>query len=170
MSDNKNQSIQLDDIMRILEALERRLSRLENSFDVHRRAFDTMSDNMFAMFKRICSLGSSCVRINEKCDDMKTDIGSLKEIYEKLDDMETDIDLLYALAHSCDNFCGNCTHCKQYPDGIYKCDITACEIDPDTSSCIRFESPQPPKSDAEICKACSDKDTPRCYKYFHFPF
>lgn len=94
----------------------------------------------------------------------------LKEIHEKLDDMETDIDLLYAMTHSCDNFCGNCTHCKQYPDGLYKCGITACEIDPDTSSCIRFESPRPPKSDAEICKACSDKDTPRCYKCSHFPF
>lgn len=159
MSDNEK-SIQLDDIMRILEVIERRISRLENSFDVHRRAFDTMSDNVFSMYKRICALESRCTGINEKLDDIETDI----------DDIETDIDLLYAMTHNCDNFCGNCKHCKGYPDGLYKCEITACEIDPDTSSCIRFEHPQSPKSDAEICKACSDKDTPRCYKCSHFPF
>ena len=48
--------------------------------------------------------------------------------------------------------------------------ITECETDPDDSSCIRFESPQTPKSDAEVCLNCSDKDTPRCYKCSHFPF
>lgn len=165
MSDNEK-SIQLDDVLAMFEVLERRLSRLENSFDMHRRAADTMSDNVFSMYKRICVLEKYCSTNKENtaffCD-------RLKEIHEKIDDMETDIDLLYAMTHSCDDFCGNCAHCKQYPDGTYKCGITAVEIDPDTSSCIRFKHPFD-KSDAEICKACSDKDTPRCYKCSHFPF
>ena len=154
MSDNEK-SIQLDDIMRILEDLERRISRLENSFDVHRRAFDTMSDNIFSMYKRICALESKCI-----------DIG----------DMESDITHVFQLMYGGDNFCGNCKHCLSCPDGLYRCDITKCEVDLDDSSCIRFKSPQSPhslqspKSDAEICKACSDKDTPRCYKCSHFPF
>lgn len=168
MSDNEK-SIQLDDVFAMLETLERRLSRLENSFDVHRRAVDTMSDNMFSMYKRICALEK--YRLTNQ-DNTAFFCDRLKEIHEKFDDMETDIDFIYALTHACDNFCGNCTHCKQYPDGLYKCEITAVEIDPDTSSCIRFESPQKKfnSSDAEICKVCSDKDTPRCYKCSHFPF
>lgn len=177
MSDN-NQSSQMDDIMHILEVLERRISRLESSLDAHRKACDTMSDNVFSMYKRVTSLGIDNSHNRETLDKICHDIGSLKTyratnqkntayFRDKIDDIETDIDLLYAMTHSCDNFCGNCTHCKQYLDGLYKCDITACEIDTDTSSCIRFESP---KSDAEICKACSDKDTPRCYKCSHFPF
>ena len=166
MSDNEK-SIQLDEFFAMFENLERRISRLENSFDMNRRSIDVMSDNVYSMYKKICALEKYRLTNQENtaffCD-------RLKEIHEKFDDMETDIDLLYAMTHNCDNFCGNCKHCKGYPDGSYKCEITACEIDPDTSSCIRFEHPQPPKSDAEICKACSDKGTPRCYKCSHFPF
>lgn len=149
MSDDKNQSIQLDDIMRALEVLERRLSRLESSLDVHRKACDTMSDNVYSMYKSITSI---------------------KEKLSKFDDMESDITYLYHLTHGGDNFCGNCEHCISCPDGLYRCDLTNLELDPDTSSCIRFKCPQIPKSDAEICKACSDKNTPRCYKCSHFPF
>lgn len=166
MSEKSNESIQLDEFFAMFENIERRLSRLENSFDIHRRAVDTMSDNVFSMYKRISALEEYRLTNQENtaffCD-------RLKEIHEKIDDIETDIDLLYAMTHNCDNFCGNCAHCKQYPDGLYKCEITACEIDPDTSSCIRFKHPFD-KSDAEICKVCSDKDTPRCYKCSYFPF
>lgn len=95
---------------------------------------------------------------------------SLEERIGNLEDMETDIDYLYTLTHGGDNFCGNCEHCVSCPDGLYRCDLTNLELDPDSASCIRFKCPQIPKSDAEICKVCSDKDTPRCYKCSHFPF
>lgn len=137
MSDDKNQSIQMD-------------------------ILDDIMDNITNLYKY-------CISLEERIGNIEVDMRHNRETF---DDMETDIDLLYAMAHSCDNFCGNCAHCKQYPDGLYKCEITAVEIDPDTSSCIRFESPQKKfdSSDAEICKVCSDKDTPRCYKCSHFPF
>lgn len=167
MSDDKNQSIQLDDIARMFEILERRLSRLENSFDVHRHAFDTMSDNVYSMYKRICTLETYRTTNQENttffCD-------RLKEIDEKFDDVEIDFDHLYHLMYCGDNFCGNCANCLQCPDGIYRCDITKVEIDPDNASCIRFKSPQSQTSDAEICKVCSDKGTSRCYECSHIPF
>lgn len=144
-----NEYTQLDNILTMFETLERRISSLENSFDVHRRAFDTMSDNVYSIYKKLCALESKC---------------------DNIDDMESDITFLFHLMHGGDNFCGNCEHCVSCPDGLYRCDITESELDPDNSSCIRFESSQPPKSDAEICKACSDKNTPRCYKCSHFPF
>lgn len=164
MSDDKNQSSQMDNI---IDEMMDDIIRLYNMYKY--------------LVKRISDIGIDVRHDRETLDKICHDIGSLKTYREtnqentayfcdKLDDIETDINLLYAMTHSCDNFCGNCTHCKSYPDGLYKCDITACEIDPDTSSCIRFESPQSLKSDAEICKACSDKDTPRCYKCSHFPF
>lgn len=121
---------------------------------------DDIMDNITNLYKYCISLEERISNLECESNDMRTDIGIL----------ETDIDLLYVLTHACDNFCGNCAHCKQYPDGLYKCEITAVEIDPDTSSCIRFKSPQIPKSDAEICKACPDIDTPRCHKCSYFPF
>lgn len=154
MSDNEKSS-QLDEFFAMFENLERRISRLENSFDVHRRAVDIMSDNVYSMYKKITSIREDLVKL-----------------YNMESDLETDTTHIFHLMYGCDNFCGNCAHCKQYPDGLYKCEITAVEIDPDTSSCIRFESPQKKfdSSDAEICKACSDKGTPRCYRCYHFPF
>lgn len=144
---------------------------------------DDIMDNITNLYKycisfeeRIGNLEVDTRHDRETIDKICRDIGTLKTYratnHNKIDDMETDIDFLYAITHACDNFCGNCAHCKQYPDGLYKCEITAVEIDPDTSSCIRFESPQKKfdSSDAEICKACSDKGTPRCYRCSHFPF
>lgn len=170
MSDDKKQSIQIDiinemmdDIMNILKyclSLEQRINDLEIDKRHDRETLD-----------KVChDIGSLKTYRTTNQENTAFFCDRFREIQEKLDDTETDIDLLYAMTHSCDDFCGNCTHCKQYPDGIYKCDITACEIDPDTSSCIRFESSQTFKSDAEICKVCADKDTPRCYKCSHFPF
>lgn len=153
MSEKSNEFIQLDDILTMLETLERRLSRLENSFDVHRRAVDAMSDNVYSMYKTLMSVKADLVRL----DDMESDL-------------EADITHIFHLMYGGDNFCGNCEHCVSCPDGLYRCDLTSLELDPDSASCIRFDSSRPPKSDAEICKACSDRDTPRCYKCSHFPF
>lgn len=145
MSDDKKQSIQMD-------------------------ILDDIMDNITNLYKY-------CISLEERIGNLEVDTRHNRETidkicHEKIDDIETDIDFLYAITHACDNFCGNCAHCKQYPDGLYKCEITAVEIDPDTSSCIRFESPQKKfdSSDAEICKVCSDKGTPRCYNCSHFPF
>lgn len=153
MKEEPKKSIQLDDIMRMLEVLERRISRLENSFDVHRLAVDTMSDNVYSMYKTLMSVKADLIRL----DDMESDL-------------ESDTTHIFHLMYGCGDFCGNCKHCVSCPDGLYRCDITECELDPDSASCIRFDSSRPPKSDAEICKACSDRDTPRCYKCSHFPF
>lgn len=149
MKEESKKSTQLDDVLAILETLERRISRLENSFDVHRLAVDTMSDNVYSMYKTLMSVKAELV---------------------KFDDMESDITHIFHLMHGCGDFCGNCEHCVSCPDGLYRCDLTSLELDPDSASCIRFDSSRPPKSDAEICKACSDKDTSRCYKCSHFPF
>lgn len=147
MSDNEK-SIQLDEFFAMFENLERRISRLENSFTMHRRGFDVMSDNVYSMYKTLTSI--------------KADLA----------DLEADTTHIFHLMYGCSDFCGNCEHCVSCPDGLYRCDLTSLELDPDTSSCIRFESSQKKfvSSDAEICKACSDKDTPRCYKCSHFPF
>lgn len=153
MSDDKNQSIQLD-------------------------ILDDIMDNITNLYKYCISLEERVGNLECECDDMKTDIGNIKSansmnakfIRSKIADMESDITLLFHLMHGGDNFCGNCEHCVSCPDGLYRCDITECELDPDNSSCIRFKSPQVPKSDAEICKACPDIDTPRCHKCSYFPF
>lgn len=168
MSDNEK-SIQmdiLDDIMdnitnlyKYYISLEERIGNLEVDARHDRETIDKLCHD----------IGTLKTYRTTNQENTKFFCDRLKEIHEKIDDMETDIDFLYALTHTCDNFCGNCAHCKQYPDGLYKCEITAVEIDPDTSSCIRFKHPFD-KSDAEICKVCSDKDTPRCYKCSHFPF
>lgn len=161
----------MNDILAMFEALEKRLSRLESSFDVHRKCYDTMSDEVFSMYKKITNLEANA-----------------EYFHSEFDDIETDIDLLYALTHACDNFCGNCAHCKLFPDGLYKCDITEAEIGLNTSSCIRFEHPRDKNeiaycnhdnyndfkdfciSDAEICKSCKYKGTEACHRCSHFPF
>lgn len=163
MSDDKNQSIQLE-------------------------ILDDIMDNITNLYKYCISLEERVGDIEvdarhdrETIDKLCHDIGKLKTVQEehvrtikslcvKVNDMESDITYLFHLTHGGDNFCGNCEHCISCPDGLYRCDITNMELDPDNSSCIRFKCPQIPKSDAEICKACSDKNTPRCYKCSHFPF
>lgn len=112
------------------------------------------------IMSNITNLYKYCISLEERVGDLEC----------KRDEMESDITFLFHLMHGGDNFCGNCEHCIPCLDGLYRCDLTNLELDPDTSSCIRFKCPQIPKSDAEICKACSDKDTPRCYKCSHFPF
>lgn len=159
MSDNEK-FIQLDEFFAMFEALERRLSRLENSFDVHRRAVDAMSDNVYSMYKKITSIKEDLVKL----DNMESDL-------------EADTTHIFHLMYGCGDFCGNCEHCISCPDGLYRCDLTNLELDPDTSSCIRFKSPQNLKSDAEIlksdaevCKECPGKDTPLCNTCSCFPF
>ena len=150
----------------------------DNEKSIQLDILDDIMDNITNLYKycisleeRIGNLEVDTRHDRETLDKVCHDRETLDKVcHEKFDDMELDISRLYNLMYACDNFCGNCKHCKLFPDGLYKCDITECETDPDDSSCIRFESPQTPKSDAEVCLNCSDKDTPRCYKCSHFPF
>lgn len=169
MSDNEK-SIQLDILDNIMDditnlykyciSLEKRVDNVEVDTHHSRETID-----------KLCrDIGSLKTYRTTNQENTAFFCDRLKEIHEKIDDIETDIDLLYVITHNGDNFCGNCEHCVSCPDGLYRCELTNLELDPDSASCIRFKCPQIPKSDAEICKACSDKDTPRCYKCSHFPF
>lgn len=119
-------------------------------------------DDIIGIMDNITNIYKYCISLEERIANLET----------AREDMESDITHLFHLTYDGDNFCGNCEHCIPCPDGLYRCNLTNLELDPDTSSCIRFESPQKKfdSSDAEICKVCPDKDTPRCYKCSHFPF
>lgn len=123
--------------------------KLQTRISVQQRTIDTMSDNVYSMYKTLMSVKAELV---------------------KFDDIDSDLNHIFHLTYCGDNFCGNCEHCVSCPDGLYRCDLTNLELDPDSASCIRFKCPQVPKSDAEICKACPDIDTPRCHKCSYFPF
>lgn len=146
----------------------------ESKKSIQMDILDDIMDNITNLYKYCISLEERIGNLECECDKMKTDIGMnahfIRSKFDDIDDIESDITHIFHLMYGCGDFCGNCEHCVSCPDGLYRCDLTSLELDPDSSSCIRFDSSRPPKSDAEICKACSDKDTPRCYKCSHFPF
>lgn len=146
----------------------------ESKKSIQMDILDDIMDNITNLYKYCISLEERIGIIESTIQHHNEVLNKLeKEIY-RIDGMESDLECdtthIFHLMYGCGDFCGNCEHCVSCPDGLYRCDLTNLELDPDTASCIRFKCPQIPKSDAEICKACSDKNTLRCYKCSHFPF
>lgn len=113
------------------DTLEQHLERIDDMDAVltrHAGKINTHADMLEEHLNRICELE----HLYEKVIDY---VCELREKVDKIVESFTE--------HKGSDFCGNCTHVNRCraEDGIYACELSGEIIDPDDSSCARFEPP-----------------------------